>query len=169
VHVPTGTINFETSLGGFICSKALFTIFLGAIVTFAVGAASANDELSRIVAGPERWGDAGRRPGQPVTLDQINATNVGKPQVRVSLSSKGASLLGKSRVAEPVRNKQEKWSQWTVSTATRLIGSYLEEETVAAASLRRCIRRCTAARASPLQESSTARTDAGHPPIAQTQ
>jgi PQQ-dependent dehydrogenase (methanol/ethanol family) len=69
--------------------KVLSAVCLGAMATFATGAAYANEELAKMAANPKDWvmpaGDyANTRYSK---LNQINASNVGKLQVAWSFST----------------------------------------------------------------------------------
>src|SRR6202795_655204 len=76
-------------MGGFVMRKVLFATCLGAVATIAAGAATANDELSKMSQDPKGWvmpaGDyANTRYSK---LNQITADNVGKLQVAWTFST----------------------------------------------------------------------------------
>src|ERR1700687_6205889 len=76
-------------MGGIDMRKVLFATCLGAVATFAAGAATANDELHKMSQDPKGWvmpaGDyANTRYSK---LNQINASNVGKLQVAWTFST----------------------------------------------------------------------------------
>src|SRR6476646_7727131 len=77
------------NLGGTTMRKVLSAACLGAMATFAVGAAYANEELNKMAQNPTDWvmqaGDyANTRYSK---LNQINASNVGKLQVAWTFST----------------------------------------------------------------------------------
>src|SRR6202047_5233468 len=69
--------------------KVLFATCFGAMATFAAGAATANDELSKMSQDPKGWVmPAGSYDNQrDSNLNQINAANVGKLQVAWTFST----------------------------------------------------------------------------------
>jgi glucose dehydrogenase len=76
-------------MGGIDMRKVLFATCLGAVATFAAGAATANDELNKMSQNPKDWvmpaGDyANTRYSK---LNQITAANVGKLQVAWTFST----------------------------------------------------------------------------------
>src|ERR1700680_273687 len=76
-------------MGGIDMRKVLFATCLGAVATFAAGAATANDELNKMSQDPKGWvmpaGDyANTRYSK---LNQITAANVGKLQVAWTFST----------------------------------------------------------------------------------
>src|ERR1700730_18485751 len=76
-------------MGGFVMRKVLFAACLGAVATFAAGAATANDELSKMSQDPKGWvmpaGDSSKK--RYSNLNHITAANVGKLQVAWTFST----------------------------------------------------------------------------------
>src|SRR3954453_22200654 len=79
----------RNNVGGFVMRKLLLATCLGAVATFAVSAANANDALDKMSQDPKGWvtpaGDyANTRYSK---LNQITAANVGKLQVAWTFST----------------------------------------------------------------------------------
>src|SRR5450432_3350126 len=76
-------------MGGYVMRKVLFATCLGGVAVFAAGAATANDELSKMSQDPKGWVmPAGGYDNQRYSkLNQINAANVAKLQVAWTFST----------------------------------------------------------------------------------
>jgi len=95
--------------------NVLFATCFGAMATFAAGAATANDELSKMSQNPKDWVmPAGNYENQRYSkLNQITAANVGKLQVAWTFSTGvlrghegGPLIVGKHDVRPHAVSKQ---------------------------------------------------------------